>query len=139
MAASFACTIPNQESLLDLLFIGSESFCFTAGRGVAHGQQLLEVLAAVEPAKDRSFQKLERLVLNQIGKVSGCIFVFLAWDQPRREFVRNIRALGVPMLVLVVLESGKATLAEAGSASDRPERFFVLESGKIERGLAQLS
>jgi uncharacterized protein (DUF58 family) len=138
IAASFACTIQTQESLLDLLFIGSESYCFTAGRGVAHGEQLLEILASVRPSQERAFHKLERLVLNHINKVSGCIFVFLAWDKERREFVNKIRTLGVPMLVLVVLESGKDILAEAGPPSERPERFFVLECGKIEQGLARL-
>lgn len=138
IAASFACTIPDQESLLDLLFIGSDSYCFTAGRGVAHGQQLLEILAAVRPAPERGFHKLERLVLNHISKISGCIFVLLSWDKERRDFVQKVRTLGVPMLVLVVVESGKAGLVQAAPLNERPERFAVLECGKIEQGLAQL-
>ena len=138
IAASFACTIQTQESLLDLLFVGSESYCFTAGRGVAHGEQLLEILASVRRAQERAFHKLERLVINHIGKISGCIFVFLAWDKERREFVKKVRALGVPMLVMVVVESGRKTLLEAEAGADRPERFFVLECGKIEEGLAEL-
>jgi uncharacterized protein (DUF58 family) len=138
IAASFACTIPNQESLLDLLFVGAESYCFTAGRGVAHGEQLLEVLASVRRAPERAFHKLERLVLNHISKISGCIFVFLDWDVERRQFISKIRALGVPMLVLVIVESGKKMLVEGQGGSDRPERFFVLECDKIEQGLAQL-
>jgi uncharacterized protein (DUF58 family) len=138
IAASFACTIQTQESLLDLLFIGSESYCFTAGRGVAHGEQLLEVLASVRPSRERGFHRLERLVLNHINKVSGCIFVFLAWDKERRDFVQKIRELRVPMLALVVLESGKDLVAQSGPAGDLPERFFLLECGKIEQGLAEL-
>lgn len=138
VAASFACTIPHQESLLDLLFIGSESYCFTAGRGVAHGQQMLEILASVRPAQEGSFAKLESLVLNHIGNVSGCIFVFLAWDRPRREFIKKIRALGVPMLVLVLAEGGKTILEDADRPEDRPERFAILECGRIEEGLAGL-
>lgn len=138
IAASFACTIQTQESLLDLLFIGSESYCFTAGRGVGHGEQLLEILASVRPSKDKGFENLERLVLNHITKVSGCIFVFLAWDQPRRDFVRKITAMGVPLLVLVVLEAGMAKLVPPGPATDRPDRFFVVECGKIEQDLARI-
>jgi uncharacterized protein (DUF58 family) len=138
IAASFACTIQTQESLLDLLFIGSQSYCFTSGRGVAHGEQLLEVLASVRPAREPAFHELERLVLNHIGRISGCIFVFLAWDKPRREFIRKIRALRVPLLVLIVVESGRKELLEAQADPDRPERFFIVESGKIEQGLAQL-
>lgn len=138
IAASFACTIQTQESLLDLLFVGADSYCFTAGRGVAHGEQLLEILASVRPARERSFQTLERLVLNHISDVSGCIFVLLSWDESRRELVSKVQALGVPLLVLVVVENG-AELARAGVEDrDRPERFYILESGKIEQGLAQL-
>jgi uncharacterized protein (DUF58 family) len=137
IAASFACTIQTQESLLDLLFVGSESYCFTSGRGIAHGEQLLEILASVRPSSERGFHKLERLVLNHIGKVSGCVFVFLEWDQARREFVRKVRALGVPMLVLLVVEPGYKTAVPV-TDPDRPERFYVLECGKIEEGLAQV-
>jgi len=138
IAASFACTIQTQESLLDLLFIGAQSYCFTAGRGVAHGEQLLEVLASVRPSPERGFQKLERLVLSHISKVSGCIFVLLAWNEERREFVRKVRALGVPMLLLVVVESGGSGALLRQTEHDRPERFYVLECGKIEQGLRRI-
>jgi uncharacterized protein (DUF58 family) len=138
IAASFACTIQTQESLLDLLFVGADSYCFTAGRGIAHGEQLLEVLASVRPSRDRSFQTLERLVLSHISKVSGCIFVLLDWDEPRRAFVRKVQAMGIPSLVLVVAESDASKLASIAAEAERPERFAVLECGKIEQGLAQL-
>ncbi|HTL16737.1 MAG TPA: DUF58 domain-containing protein [Patescibacteria group bacterium] len=138
IAASFACTIQTQESLLDLLFVGQDSYCFTAGRGVAHGEQLLEVLASIRPARERSFETLERLVLNHISKVSGCIFVLLGWDEQRREFVRKVQASGVPLLVMVVVESDRVKLLSNNLGADRPERFYILECGKIEQGLAQL-
>jgi uncharacterized protein (DUF58 family) len=138
IAASFACTIQTQESLLDVLFVGAQSYCFTAGRGVAHEEQLLEILASVRPSKERAFKKLERLVLNHINSVSGCIFVLLSWDQERRELVRKVGSLGVPMLVLVVLEAGARDPSLSGAANERPERFFVLECGKIEQGLTRI-
>jgi uncharacterized protein (DUF58 family) len=138
IAASFACTIQTQESLLDLLFIGAESYCFTSGRGVAHGEQLLEVLASVRPAPERAFDKLEKLVLNHISKVSGCIFVLLAWDKERRDLVKKIQALGIPMLVLVVIDGSSKNRQPIESDEERPPRFFVLECGKIEQGLTQL-
>jgi uncharacterized protein (DUF58 family) len=138
IAASFACTIQSQESLLDLLFVGSQSYCFTAGRGVAHGEQLLEILASVRPSRERGFEKLGRLVLNHINNVSGCIFVLLNWDKERRELVQKVRSLGVPMLVLVVVEAGMADRSLTGQLNERPDRFYVLECGKIEQGLAEL-
>jgi len=138
VAASFACTIPNQESLLDLMFVGTETYCFTAGRGLAHADQMLEILAGVRVSLDHSFERLEHLVLDHVGVVSGVICVLLAWDPPRHELVRKLRALDVPLLVLVLAPAGKADDFPAGPMSDQPDRFRVIELSKVEQGLRNL-
>ena len=139
LAASFACTLPTQESLLDLLFVGPQSYCLTAGRGVAHVEQMLEILASVRTCSDQPFRTLENLVLSHVEVVSGCICVLLAWDRARRDFVTKLKALGVPVLVLVIVPPGRGQELEPGPLSDEPDRFFVLEAGLIELGLARLS
>ena len=138
VAASFACTIQTQESLLDLLFIGPQSYCFTAGRGLAHADQMLEVLASVRACRDQPFRTLEHLVLNHLKVVSGRICVLLAWDQERRDFVEKLQALGVPTLVLVIVAAGQSKILDPGPMRDEPDRFQVLEVGQIEPGLAKL-
>jgi uncharacterized protein (DUF58 family) len=138
VAASFACTVQTQESLLDLLFVGTQAYCFTAGRGVGHTEHMLEVLASVQACRDKSFDALEHLVLDHVEDVSGCLCVLLAWDEPRRKFIERLRALGVPLLVLVMSEAGAAAGFEAGPMRDAPEAFRVLEVGAIEEGLATL-
>ena len=108
VAASFACTLLTQESLLDLLFVGPQSYCFTAGRGVAHADQMLEILASVQACADQPFRALEHLVLNHVGVVSGCICVLVAWDEPRRSFVEKLRALGLPVRCSSLCHRAKA-------------------------------
>ena len=137
VAASFACTVLTQESLLDLLFVGPESYCFTAGRGLAHADQMLEILAAVQPCADKPFASLEHLVLERVAAVSGGICVLLAWDAARQEFVKKLRALGVPVVVLVLVRPGHERLS-AGPMLDDPEHFRVLELGRIESALAAM-
>ena len=102
IAASFACEFQTQDSLLDLMFIGLEAYCFTVGRGVGHTEQMLEILASVQACPQRSFAALPPLVLNRASILSGCISIFLDWDQARVEFVNTLRGLGVPCLVLVI-------------------------------------
>jgi uncharacterized protein (DUF58 family) len=138
VAASFACTVLTQESLLDLLFVGAESYCFTAGRGLGRADRMLEILAGARACRDKSFPTLEHLVLSHIAAVSGCVCVLLAWDEPRREFVKKLQALAVPVLVLVVAAPGKARL-DPGPLRDEPHQFKVLELGRIERDLAGLT
>jgi uncharacterized protein (DUF58 family) len=138
VAASFAASLQTQESLLDLLFVGPQSYCFTAGRGLAHTDQMLEILASVQPCGDKPFHTLEHLVLNHIKLVSGCICVLMDWDEQRRGFIEKIRALGVPVLVLVIVRPGKARSVEPGPMRDEPGQFHVLEAGEIQSGLARL-
>ena len=139
VAASFACTVQTQESLLDLLFIGTQAYCLTAGRGLAHADQMLEVLAAVQATlqPDR-FRELNELVLNHARRVSGCILVLLAWDTPRQELVRQLRQLGTPLLVLVIVEKRDAARVEPGPMREEPQYFHVLEVEAIAEGLLKL-
>ncbi len=137
VAASFACTVLTQESLLDLLFVGADSYCFTAGRGLAHADQMLEILASVRACADKPFETLEHLVLKHVQRVSGCICVLQQWDEARKRLVEKLRALGVPVLVLVIQRPGEAK-PDAGPLRDDPEHFHVLEIGKIAEQLARL-
>ncbi|TAK94467.1 MAG: DUF58 domain-containing protein [Verrucomicrobia bacterium] len=139
VAASFACTVLTQESLLDLLFIGSSAYCFTAGRGLAHADQMLEILASVQPCAGKPFGDLENLVVNHVAAVSGCICVLLAWDKERQQLVKKLKSLGLPVVVLVVTTTDDAAPLEPGPMRDDPTRLHKLEVGRIEEQLARLA
>ncbi len=139
VAASFACTVLTQESLLDLLFVGPEAYCFTAGRGLAHADQMLEILASVQPCRQQPFAVLEQVVLEHANVVSGCICVLLAWDELRQRFVEKLKALGLPVLVFVLRPPGAARPLAPGPMVDAPESLHSLEIGRIEEQLARLA
>lgn len=137
VAASLVANVDLADSLLDLMFVGTEAFCFTTGRSVGHTEKMLEILACARACRDRDFSLLDELVTGRSGIVSSCICVLLAWDGPRQELVRKLRVLGVPVKVLVVREPG-GRLPEPGPMKDIPASFHVLETGKIEEGLRDL-
>ncbi|MFO1475238.1 MAG: DUF58 domain-containing protein [Verrucomicrobiota bacterium] len=139
IAASFACTILTQESLLDLLFVGPQAYCFTAGRGLAHTEQILEILASVRPCVNRPFETLSGLVQQQAAAVSGCICVFLEWDEARQDLVRRLRKMGVPVWVLVLAEPERAEQLDPGPLREERDRFHPLKIGHIAEGLAALA
>jgi hypothetical protein len=129
VAASFACAVLTQESLLDLLFVGAESYCFTAGRGLAHADQMLEILASVANCADKNFATLEQLVLNHVSVVSGCICVFQKWDDARKRIIKKLRTLGVPVLVLVVVGRANRNRTPGRCATRRT----IFTSWKLEK------
>jgi uncharacterized protein (DUF58 family) len=137
VAASFACTVGTQESLLDLLFVGPQAVCFTTGRGLGQAEQALEILASIGACREQPFTALQELVKRHTAAVCGCVCILLAWDEPRRELVRQLRARGLPILVLVVVEAGAAGRIQV-DAEERPEHFQVLEVGKVAEGLQEL-
>lgn len=138
IAASFACTLRTQDSLLDLMFVGTEAYCFTAGRGLAHTDQMLEILASVKTCQDKPFSALSPAVIERASMLSGCICILLAWDEERTNFIEYLRGLGVPLLVFVVTDGSEPQSLDPGSMGDTPENFHTLEIGKIQEVLAKL-
>jgi uncharacterized protein (DUF58 family) len=130
VAASIAVSVETQESLLDLMFVGPETYCFTAGRGVGSTDRLLEVLASVSACRDKPFRALHRAVIDRHDALSSCVCVLLAWDEPRQELVRDLEALGTPTRVFVV--------GERGALTGLPPHVHRLEVGRIGEGLARL-
>ena len=138
VASSFACTVQTQESLLDLMFVGPEAYCFTAGRGVAHTDKMLEILASVGPCTDKPFHTLPPIVFERSPLLSGCICVLLSWDDERQQFIGNLLELGIPTLVLVIMTADDSSILDPGPMKGNPEHLLRLEVGKIEEGLAKL-
>ncbi len=137
VAASFACTVSTRESLLDLLFVGTEAYCETIGRGHGQEDRLLEVLAGVRYCADKPFATLTRHVISRVHAMSGCICVLLGWDDDRRALVKELRVRGVQVLVLVV--TGGGTVGPPGSRGEEETcSFHVLTAGAIGEGLARL-
>lgn len=142
VAASFTYSIQTQESLLDLMFVGTEAYCFTSGRGLAHTDKMLEILAAVKVCTDKPFSVLPPAVFERASMLSGSICILLSWNDERKLFIERLKALGVPILVLVItdakdMNSDDPTF-DLGPMKDSPENFHILKAGNIQENLARL-
>jgi hypothetical protein len=138
IAASLACTIDTQDSLLDLLFVGPQAYCFTAGRGLAHSQQMLEILASVETCSNKVFESLDHLVIQHAASVSGCICIFIAWDEERQQLLKKLQGLDIPTKIFLITESSAPRIDPAELNLSRDDSFHQLDVGAIEEGLARV-
>lgn len=134
VAASLACAVETHEALLDLIFVGPETYVFTVGRGLGQVDRLLEVLAGVRVCADRPFRVLHHAVVARHAALSGVLCVLLGWDEDRRALVRQLHALGVPVRPLVVTADPAPALLPGDSAL-APVHLRV---GRIAEGLARL-
>ncbi len=138
VAASFACTVLTQESLLDLMFVGPQAYCVTAGRGLGQTDHLMEILAYVQPCMDKSFEALHRLVTERGGSLSGCICVLLSWSADRQRFVTHLHRLGVPTVVFLIVHPSRPRSAMSDPEMQTPAWLHRLEVGRIAEALARL-
>ncbi len=132
LAASFACTIDDQETLLDLMFVGDRAYVFTAGRGLAHSAQMLEILAGVDLHPAGQADDLEQLVLRHLQQLSGCVLILLHWDEARRALRQGLEAREVPTLTFIV----RGEPAPAGLTL--PPNTHWIAAGEAEAALSRL-
>ena len=132
VAASFACDFYTQESLLDLMFVGLESYRFTSGRGLGDSEQMLEILAGVRACQDKSFNSLTAAVSERLSMLSGCICILITWDEERKKLVEHLQSFNVPLLVLLLAES------EQDYGQINIENLHILPMDKIQESLMNI-
>lgn len=133
VAASFASTVDRSECLLDLMFVQGKAHHFTAGRGIARAEKMLEVLAATHADPHADFPRLARLVLHHGDDLGSCLCVLVGWDHHRAAFVQSLVRGGIEPLVLVITPPGHAIDTSAAHAP-----ILTLTTGRIEQDLHRL-
>jgi hypothetical protein len=121
VAASLCESIEGSDSLLDLMFVGTEAYCFTAGRGQGGTEQFLEILACAQACADQPFERLQQSVLQRIPLLSAAVCVLLAFDEPRRNMIKALEATGLPLRILLITEDGEARSGLTDWNGSRPD------------------
>ncbi|TRW94230.1 DUF58 domain-containing protein [Candidatus Methylobacter oryzae] len=134
VAASIAVNERQNEALLDLMFVGLQTYCFTAGRGVDQLPHLQEILAAVQPGEQDSFAQLRQAVLARIGLCSSLVCVLMHWDQVRQDFIKQLLSHDLPVAVFLLHDG---SLGEQQCAN-KPEHFYLLDYRRLAEQLAAL-
>ncbi len=139
IAASMVCTLQTRESLLDLMFVNTEAYCFSSGRGMAGTEKLMEILSCVRTCSDKTIESLQPLVIQSVSLLSGCICILLSWDQERKNFIQNLLNHGLPSIVIVVTEDDPGSIQQdPGPMKNNIHRFHAVQVGDIEKGLTLL-
>jgi uncharacterized protein (DUF58 family) len=139
IAASLACEVQTQESLLDMMFVGLEAYCFTVGRGLGQTERMLELLASIVPCQDQSFNAMIPVVQNRLSLLSGCICILLDWDDTRKALVQHLQSMGIPTKVLLITADRDVSQHPAlNCIQNAQSTVHLLQLGQIQQGLLQL-
>jgi len=100
--ASLADHLARSEEVVDVLIAGPELHEVTAGRSLGSLENVLRVLACVEPCALAPFEDATPRLFDRLARLTTVVAVLLDWDEPRLAFLRRIRAQGVAVRVVLV-------------------------------------
>jgi len=93
------------DYLVDILAAGPNLYHLLAGRGVASLDQMLDILACVEPSSEPPWTKLEPHLWANLEQITSVICLFLNWNEERRAFAARIASSGSAVKVVIVRNS----------------------------------
>jgi uncharacterized protein (DUF58 family) len=140
LAAAVADHMARNDYLVDLFAAGPDLYHLTAGRSLAYLEQILEILAAVEPTMVRGggkgvgpFEVLEPALAELLDRLSMVVLVLTRWDRSRLEFAERLRERGLAVKVIVSTDEERG----GGAKSAEPWVTFVSRE-MFEKGVDEL-
>ena len=115
--ASIADFFSRSEHVVDVLAAGPDLYEVSSGRSLAHLENILDVLACLEPCPQPPFQTIGPTLFERLAQVSTVVAVVLDWDEARETFLRRVRSLGTAVRAVVVHE-GPTTRPWEGVGED---------------------
>lgn len=102
--ASIADHYSRSDYVIDILAAGPEVYEVSTGRSLAYLDNILDVLAGLEPCGEASFAALGPALLEKLSRITTVVAVLQDWDEDRERFLREVTALGTAVSVIVVHE-----------------------------------
>jgi len=137
-AASCLHAYSRDEGLIDLIFMGRETYQFTAGRGMSDTDRVLEIIACVQPASNGTFADVHHAVISQANNFTSCLCVLADWNEERHDFVAQLAAHGIPAVVFLTAAGHPRAGDDLRSLQSNTLRVVELDPDKLAAGLADL-
>ena len=135
LVASIADALAAGEYLIDIFAAGPNLHVFRAGRSTAHFDNVLEILAGVEPCRTNPFEIVSPALADELGNISTVICVLLDWDADREGLVMRARESGCEVKLIVVRDGATSIpLDSAGDVGIEPVHLFPKEIAEGEVG-----
>ncbi|HEX7898370.1 MAG TPA: DUF58 domain-containing protein [Planctomycetota bacterium] len=122
--ASIADFFSRSEYVVDILAAGPDVYEVSAGRSLAYLENILDVLACLEPCADPPFQTIGPAVFERLSSVTTVVAVLQDWDPTRLDFLRRVKAAGTSVRVILTREG-----LDTGAAA---EEFDGIETWRAD-------
>jgi uncharacterized protein (DUF58 family) len=136
LGAAVADSLSRQEYVVDLFAVGPDVYHFQAGRSLGYLDDILDVLACIEPCRESPFARLGPALGEAVRQISTAVVVLLDWDEERRAFARFLEEHGAETRLFLVRDR-PPTLDPTGFTSAGGP-LLRLGSAQVEAGAGAL-
>jgi uncharacterized protein (DUF58 family) len=131
--ASIADHLSRSEEVVDVFAAGPNLYEVSAGRSLGYLNNVLDVLACLDPCHEPPFEVLGPRLGERLARLTTVVAVVLDWDERREGFLRHVRGLGVALRIFVVHEG--PTRMSVAASGDALGPITVLRPGDVEQRL----
>lgn len=107
LAAAIIDSLSVTDRVLELLVAGPEVYRFRSAGRVGYLEEVLDILAAVEPSRDDPLDRLEPLLFDEIRAIQSICLILTGWDERRAALVRDLGAWEIGLKVVLVVAQGR--------------------------------
>ncbi len=132
--ASVADWFSRSEAVVDVLAAGPDLYEVSAGRSLAYFDNILDVLACLEPCDDPPFATVGPPLFEKLARLTSVVVVMLDWDDAREKFLRGVRDQGTAVRAIIV-RAGETTKPWT-SAVGEIGAFSQMTPQDVERALS---
>ncbi len=127
LTAAIVDSLSVTDRVLELLVAGPEVYRFVSKGRVGYLEEVLDILAAIEPCREDPLDRLEPLLFEEIRSIQSVCLILTGWDARREALVRDIGVWDIGLKVMLVTADG---LSPAGL----PPEVTCLAASAILRG-----
>ncbi len=102
--ASIADFFSRSEYIVDILAAGPDVYEVSAGRSLAYLENILDVLACIEPCYSEPFQTIGPHLFEKLAQITSVVAVLQDWDAGRENFLRRVKDQGTAVRSIIVHE-----------------------------------
>ncbi len=111
--AAVADHMSRSEEVVDIFAAGPDLYEVSAGRSLGYLDNVLDVLACLEPCHEPPFEVLGPRLGERLARLTTVVAVVLDWDERREAFLRQVRSMGVAVRTFIVHEGSTRLPFEA--------------------------
>jgi uncharacterized protein (DUF58 family) len=133
VVASVADYFSRSEYVVDIFAAGPDIYEVSAGRSLAYLENILDVLACLEPCYAPPFQDVGPALFEKLRGITSVVAVVQDWDEARESFLRRVRSFGVDLRILLVRET--ATEKSWTAAAEELGEITWMRPADVQRAL----